>query len=197
MTYARSHLVIWGLIAATLLRVAQTTVLGAEPTAFELAKQGDRYIGEQAKDKVLEIRSDKSIGGVIPTIWHILYYDPTARFKAVEVQFGGGQMMDVKRPWRLLEPVTGSKPPLDLTKLKIDSDKAIKIALAEPILEKLTIRATSAALERGDTGAPVWKIRVWAAKLRDPNEQVSLGEVVLSAEDGTVLKNGLRIKRVD
>jgi hypothetical protein len=197
MRSAKSAVVLLGLIVTAALRITQVPANAAELTAFELAKEGNRYIGEQAKDKVLQIRSDKSIGSVVPTIWYVVYYDPTATFKAVEVKFGGGKMTDVRRPLRLLEPVTGDKPPLELSKLKIDSDKAIKIALDEPLLAKLTVQATSAKLERGDAGVPVWKIRVWAAKLRNPNDQADLGEVILSAEDGTVLKNDLRIKRVD
>jgi hypothetical protein len=181
------------LLAGPLVRAASA----AEPTAFELAKEGNRYIGEQAKDKVVQIRSDKSIGSTVPTIWYIVYYDPTATFKAVEVKFGAGRMLDVKRPMRVLEPITGAQQPLDLSKLKIDSDKAIQVALKEPLLDKLNVQATSARLERGEGGVPVWKIRVWAAKLRHPNEQADLGDIVLSAEDGSVLKNNLRISRVD
>jgi uncharacterized membrane protein YkoI len=86
---------------------------------------------------------------------------------------------------------------MDAAQLNIDSDKAIDIALAEPILENLTVKATSAKLERGELGVPVWKVRVWAAKLRKPNDQADLGEVVLSADDGKVIKNTLRIGRVD
>jgi hypothetical protein len=171
--------------------------LSASPTALELAKEGNRYVGEQAKDKVVQIRSEKSIAGTTPTIWFVVYYDSTATFKAVEVKFGGGKMLEVKRPFRLLEPVTGSDQPLDLNKVKLDSDQAIATALKEPILDKLTITATSAKLERGEGGLPVWKIRVWAAKLRNPKDQADLGEIVLSAEDGSVLKNSLHINRVD
>jgi hypothetical protein len=169
----------------------------AEPTALALAREGNRYIGEQAKDKVLQIRSDKSIGGVIPNIWYVVYQDPTATFKAVEVKFGAGKMLDVRRPVRMLEPVIKDKPPLDASTIKIDSDKAIRMALSNPLLERLTVNAVSAKLERGEGGAPVWKIRIWAAKLRNPNDQADLGEIVLSADDGAVIKNGLRPKRVD
>src|SRR5262249_36288902 len=104
---------------------------------------------------------------------------------------------DVKRPLRVLEPVTGGQQPLDPSKLKIDSDAAIKIALKEPLLQKLTVKATALKLERAEGGLPVWKVRIWAAKLKDPNKQVDLGELILSAEDGTVVKNDLHINRVD
>ena len=186
-----------GVLVAVVLRLLVMPVNAADSTALELVKEGNRYIGEQAKDKVVQIRSEKSIGGTVPTIWNVVYYDPTARLKTVEVKFGGGKMLDVKRPFRLLEPMTGGNQPLDMGKVKIDSDKAIKTALAEPMLEKLTIQAVAARLEKGEAGLPVWKIRVWAAKLRNPNDQADLGEIVLSAEDGKVMQNGLRINRVD
>jgi hypothetical protein len=198
MRYVNLKLFFVGVAAGLGLLLSQSLAQAAEePTAFALAKEGNRYVGEQARDQVLQIRSEKSIGTLTPNVWYVVYYDPTATFKAVEVKFGAGKMLDVKRPMRVLEPVTGSKLPLDLSKLKIDSDKAIKIATSEPILDKITVNATSARLERGEAGLPVWKVRVWAAKLRNPSEQADLGEVVLSAEDGHVLKNGLRIKRVD
>jgi hypothetical protein len=79
----------------------------------------------------------------------------------VEVKFGAGKMLDVKRPLRVLEPVTGGQLPLESSKLKIDSDQAIKTAVSEPILENLNVKATSAKLERGPGGLPVWKIRIW------------------------------------
>jgi hypothetical protein len=51
-------------------------------------------------------------------------------------------------------------------------------------------------LERWE-GAPVWKVRLWAQKLRDPKKDVDIGEVFVSAETGKVLKNDLKIDRVD
>ena len=172
-------------------------VQAKEMTAFELIKEGNRYIGEQAKDKVVQIRSEKSIAGLEPNIWFVVYYDPTASLKAVEVKFGAGKMLDVKRPFRLLEPVTGGDMPMDPEKLKIDSDKAVKLALKEPLLEKLKITATALKLERQKDGLPVWKVRFWAEKLRKPSEDANIGEVHLSAEDGKVVKNDLHPNRID
>src|SRR5213593_2033035 len=79
----------------------------AEMTAFALAKEGNKYVGEQAKDKIVQIRSEKSVGSLNPTLWYVVFYDSTATLKAVEIKFGAGKMLDVKRPMRLLEPVTG------------------------------------------------------------------------------------------
>src|SRR5947209_10415446 len=93
---------------------------GAEATAFELAKEGNRYVGEQSKDRIVQIRSEKSVGSLTPNIWFIVFYDPTASLKATEVKFGAGKMLSVKRPMRLLEPVTGGDLPIDRDKLKTD-----------------------------------------------------------------------------
>jgi hypothetical protein len=176
-----------------------------EATAFDLIKEGNRYVGEQAKDKVVQIRSEKSIGSVTPNIWIVVFYDPTATLKATEVKFGAGKMMDVKRPLRLLEPVTGGDAPLDRDKLKVDSDAAIKTALKEPLLQNIKITATQLTLERvgegvlgiSGTGQGMWKVKLWAAKLREPSRDANIGEVWISAADGKALKSDLHINRVD
>src|SRR5712691_7245967 len=110
--------------------------LAGEPTAFELIKEGNRHIGEDAKDKVVQIRSEKSVGTLTPNIWYIVYYDPDATAKATEVKFGAGKKLAVKRPARFLQPITGQNKQLNREKMKIDSDKAVEIAKKEPLLDK-------------------------------------------------------------
>jgi len=174
-------------------------------SAFALIKEGNRHVGELAKDKVVQIRSERSVGGLQPNIWWVVYYDPTAKLKATEVKFGAGKMLEVNRPMRLLEPVKGGDTPLDRDKLKIDSDQAIKIAAKEPLLEKLNIVSTKLTLEKvgqgvlgtGGVGEAMWKVKLWASKLRNPSKDVDIGEVWLSATDGKVLKNDLHIERVN
>jgi hypothetical protein len=177
----------------------------AEMTALQLIKEGNRYVGEQSKDKIVQLRSEKSIGTLTPDVWYVVFYDPTATLKAQEVKFMAGKMVSVKRPMRLLEPVTGGDIPLDREKVKIDSDEAIKAALKEPILQNIKVTSTELKLERlgegvlGQSGAgqPVWRVKLWAAKVRNPNKTASIGEVWLSAEDGKNLKNDLHIQSLD
>src|SRR4051795_12966090 len=75
----------------------------AETTALDLIKEGNRYVGEQSKDKVVEIFSEKSVANLTPKIWTVVYFDPTATFKSVQVRFEAGRMKDVKRPMRVLQ----------------------------------------------------------------------------------------------
>jgi hypothetical protein len=93
-----------------LVGLSSGTIAG-EPTGFDLIREGNRYVGEQAKDKVVRLRSEKSVGGLVPNIWVVTYYDSTATFKATEVKFGAGKMLDVSRPIKLLVPITGTAEP--------------------------------------------------------------------------------------
>lgn len=195
----------WFACAWVAVATAVSSAHAGEATAFDLIKEGNRYVGEQSKDKIVQIRSDKSVGGLTPNIWYVVYYDPTATLKSVEVKFGAGQMLSVKRPMRLLEPVTGGDVPLNRDQLKVDSDQAIKTALNEPLLKNLTITATQLKLERvgegvlgqGGVAQAVWKVKLWAAKLRNPQRTADIGEVWVSALDDKVVKDDLHINRVD
>ena len=187
-----------GLLGVSLL-ASGVCASAKEMTAFELISEGNRYVGEQSKDRVVQVRSDKSIGSLTPAIWHVVYHDPDATLKAIEVKFGAGKKMDVSRPIRLLEPITKGDEPLTKEQLKVDSDKAIEIASREPLLEKLTLKATRLVLERrsAEDDQPVWKVRLWAAKLKNPNDTAEVGEVVISADDGRVLKSDLKPGKID
>jgi len=193
------------MIAAALVVASATPLRAGEATAFELIKEANRYVGEQAKDKVVQVRSEKSIGSLTPNIWFVVLYDPTATMKAQEVKFGAGKMLEVKRPFRLFEPAYGGDKQMDRDKLKVDSDAAIKTAMEEPLLKNLKILATQLKLEQsndtalgsGNTGQGIWKVKLWAAKLRDPSRDADIGEVWVSALDGKVLKTDLHINRVD
>src|SRR5437016_14616510 len=147
------------------LAFTQDTLAG-EPTAFDLIKEGNRHVGEEAKDKVVQIRSEKSVGTLTPNIWYVVYFDPDATAKATEVKFGSGKKLTVKRPARILEPFLGTHKPLNRDKMKVDSDKAIEIATKEPLLSNLKLTATQLWLEReawSVDDVPVWKVRLWAS----------------------------------
>jgi hypothetical protein len=185
------------LVVSSLLFAAP--LLAAEATALSLVKEGNRHVGEEAKDRVVQIRSEKSINTLVPNIWFIVYYDPDATAKATEVKFVAGTKATVKRPARILEPITGAHKELPKAKIKIDSDKALAIATKEPVLKNLTLKASKMTLERHSAieEEVVWKVELWAAKLANPNKNVSIGEVLINAEDGTVLKNELKPNKVD
>lgn len=171
---------------------------GDEPTAFDLIKEGNRHVGEEAKDKVSQLRSEKSVGSLVPNIWYVVFYDLDATAKATEVKFAAGKKIGVKRPARVLEFGSGTYKAMDREKMKIDSNRAIEIAIKDPILANLTLTNTQLWLDQGrDDDAPVWKIRLWAAKVRKPTETVEIGDLYIGADEGKIIKNNLKIHRVD
>jgi hypothetical protein len=184
------------LFAALLLGASTLFAADKDATAFDLMKEGNRYVGEQAKDRVVQVRSEKSIGSLSPKVWYVVFYDPTASMKAVEVKFAAGKMMDVKRPFRLIERMSDSTRPMEKEKLKIDSDRAIELALKEPILEGIKAKSVEAKLENSDLG-PVWRLRLWAQKLDNDNAVADIGKIVLTADEGKVIENDIKLNRLD
>ena len=176
------------------LTLTAWTARGADPTAFELIKEGNKFVRNQSKDKVITIHSDKSVLSVTPSIWYVAYYDPDVMSKLVEVKFGAGRQMGITRGWRPFGRSGTMDRVMDLTKLKVDSDKAIKTATSEPLIAKLAIKATQLWLEN-DGLKPTWKVRLWAAKLSQPDTTVNLGDIFISAETGEVVKSDLNINK--
>jgi hypothetical protein len=178
--------------------VTCASAVGADsgPTALQLIETANESVGKENENKVLQIRSEKSIDGLTPNIWQLVYYDRSATFKTAVVKFGAGKKLEVNRPLRQPFAYINYKNVMDVSKLKIDSDKAIEIATAEPILEGLKLRATQLKLEPSDHG-PVWKVELWAQRLRRPEKDASIGEVVLSAEDGKVIETDLNPGKID
>ncbi|HEY3760603.1 MAG TPA: hypothetical protein VGN23_02545 [Verrucomicrobiae bacterium] len=174
-------------LAATQAVFADDT---AAPTAFTLMKTGDQYVGVQSKGKVVQIYSEKSVGTLTPNIWYVVYYDPDATLKAVQVKFGGGQEMEVTHPGRFLEMASDDHKPFDMTLLKIDSDHALQIAQSQPVLQNIVLTSSKLSLAHGEMG-PVWEVHFWASHNKNVNDNVDIGTITISANDGSIVKNDL------
>lgn len=179
-----------GLLLGTVLGfITANIALAEEQTALSLVKKGDNYVGMQSRDKVLRIVSDKSVGTLEPNIWHVVYYDPDAAFKSQEVKFGAGQEMEATRPMHFGMPPKADDI-LDTSKVTVDSDKALKIAQDQPLLKGLTLKSSKMTLSKTDNG-PTWKVELWAAKTTDPTKMAGIGNIQISATDGSVIKTDL------
>src|SRR5205085_5679835 len=76
------------MLAVTVALAVVDRAAAGEPTAYELAKEGNKHVGEAARDRIVQTRSEKSVGTMTPNIWHIVFYDPYASLKATAVTFG-------------------------------------------------------------------------------------------------------------
>jgi hypothetical protein len=166
---------------------AALNLSAAEFTAYQLVKEGNSKVADGSKDRVVQIRSEKSVAGIVPATWYVVYYDEYASLKAVEVKFVGGRVVKVDRPARLFEAMADKHTEMDPKRMKIDSDKALKIAMKEDALVNLKVTASQLKLERYEE-VPVWKITLWVAKVNKPAKEVKIGEIFVSADDGKVVK---------
>ncbi|HEY1172176.1 MAG TPA: hypothetical protein VGH19_12455 [Verrucomicrobiae bacterium] len=172
-------------------------------TALDLAKEGNKYVIEQSRDKIVQIRSDKSSRSTTPTTWYVVYFESltpvenaTSRFATgTELKFTAGNLVSVKRNVQLLGLTTEQYAEMDASQLKVDSDKALDIALREPILENLKVMGTDMTLTQGTEGFPIWKISIWAAK-KDTKIDLKVGEIWVSSVDGKVSKINVNPGRV-
>jgi hypothetical protein len=171
----------------------------ADATAFHLVREGSRYVGEQSKNKVVRVASEKSIGTLTPNIWVIAYFDPIANQRSSEVKFGAGKMMTVKKPFRPLDFVLGKGSTMLLEELKVDSDAAIRTALDQPLLENIKVTSTQLDLKRvgRGSGEPVWTVSLWATRVSNTAKDAKVGEVKISALDGRVIESDLKPSRLD
>jgi len=166
---------------------APAPVVRRQPTALELARTGNNHVSERSKNKIIEIVSDRMPVDTVTQQWRIVYYDPKATYKAVEVRFEGGEMVRVHEPTRL-SGVFSTPKPLDFEKLKVESDQALRIALALPPVKELAVRSVELELDRGYAGAPVWNVRLFGNATPESTTETALGYAVIFADDGRVLK---------
>jgi hypothetical protein len=177
------------------LGLAVAGMASAEPTALDLAKRGNDYVGIQCKGKVLRIYSDKSVGGIEPATWHVVYYDPDTYSKSIQVIFAGGQEQQVAASLHIFQMPAKLRDVLDQSKLVVDSDRALDIAQTLPSLQGLTLTSSVLTLEIADPG-PVWTVQLWAAKKKDPTKEAKLGTVTISATDSSIIKSDLKPDKV-
>jgi len=176
----------YGFVLGAVLAFPTAQMAFAQPTALGLIRQGDNYVGVQSKDKILQIYSDKSVASLEPNIWHVVYYDPDVFFKSTEVKFGAGQEMEVAHPMHPFQLPAKPDQIFDMSKLNVDSDRALEIAASQPLLKGLTLRSSRLTLEKVD-GIPTWKVELWAAKVSDATKEAGVGSVSISAVDRSVI----------
>ncbi len=161
-------------------------------TALQLLEKGNSYVSARSKNRILQLASSRAPIEHPPQSWRILYLDDKTTYNAVEVQFKAGEMERVFEPNRILNIFTpSSSKTLDLAKIKVDSDQAIRIAAAQCTEEFVVVKFTEMKLERGYGGLPVWNVKLFGLSPGKAAEDAALGSVIVLAEDGKVLKTDL------
>ena len=171
------------------------TVTSAKPTALQLLQKGNSYVSARSQNRVLQIASERTPVDEAPRSWRLSYFDEKASAKTVEVRFEAGEMERVFEPSAFLGLFSfGSSKTLDLDKVGIDSDRAIRIAASQCDPTEVTLKFVEVKLERGYGGLPVWNVKLFGIAPGRSADDASLGFVILLAEDGKVLKKDIVTK---
>lgn len=178
-----------GMLFALSLLSIEPALMAAPPTALAVAKIGDKLIPSHAKDKVIQIYSERSENGLAPDVWYVEYYDPTVAFKKTQLKFVRGKVVETTHPKHVLDTFSGTKQ-LNWRKLKIDSDKALSIALKDPLLKHLDLQAAQYWLQLSSVG-PTWKLRFWMPQLSKPGKLNQIGDVYILSQTGEILREEL------
>jgi len=147
---------------------AQQTAYGALFTA------GKSALGAQ----LVGISGDR--GSPQPQEWKFYYLDPSARGGVREITTANHEVTSNRTPLRGFSDL-GSRAAINLSSLKIDSDRAFQIAETQAVQRRIAFHWIDFSLRVAADGFPRWTL------LLLDNMGVSLGSLEISAETGAVV----------
>ena len=167
----------------------------AESTGLRALQEANRHVAAEARNKVMQLRSEKSTNGLTPRAWTVLYYDPSVRMRTTIVKIGAVGEPRAEHPFR---PFSRPDPKLafDPTNVRIDSDEALKVAQKDRLLDKVKLTSSRVTLELWEE-APVWKIEFWAEKTHDPKRSPDIGRIFVDVREPKVVNRDLHIDRAE
>jgi hypothetical protein len=160
---------------ATVLLLVSAAMAPAQQTGFSaLFIAGKSSPGSQ----LVEITGDR--GSPQPQEWKFFYLDPSARGGVREITIANRAVLSERTPLRGFSDL-GTRNPIALGSLKVDSDRAFEIANAEAVKRRIGFHWVDYTLRVGGDGSPRWTLRLL------DNLGVTLGSLEISAESGAVV----------
>src|ERR1700736_6123825 len=128
----------------------------AQDTAYKALRVVGAQRGEKALSQVTAIVGQS--GRPQPVAWRVTLDDPAARGGECEFDIVAGQISSERTPVR--SPAAGL-PPIDLTKLNLDSDGAFRAAEAEASRNQVGFDSANYRLSVDHAwGTPIWTVGV-------------------------------------
>ncbi|MGC1480739.1 MAG: hypothetical protein WA771_09565 [Chthoniobacterales bacterium] len=150
-------------------------------TAYEALQviKGDR--GDAILDQLVEARGEG--GDPQPQTWTIVMIDPSARTGIREFVVSRGRIQSERTPVRGYDGLN-RLPPINFTRLNLDSDGAFSLAEKEATREKVGFNSIDYTLRtQVSSGSPIWVVRLFDYM------GAPVGTVEVSAETGKVAKS--------
>jgi hypothetical protein len=151
----------------------------AQDTAYKALRAVGTKRSENALNRVTALVGQS--GRPQPVAWRVVLDDPAARGGVRELDIVSGQIASERTPAR--PAVTGS-PPIDLTKLNLDSDGAFQTAEREAKRNQVGFDSANYRLSvEGASHDPVWTLELF------DYDQRPVGTVRIAASNGALLSS--------
>jgi serine/threonine protein kinase len=145
-------------------------------------------IAPTGKAELLRIVGERNEGQPAPTSWKYYFFDKGAAGHAriITVNQGktvkdGEDLVDFASPY-------DEQAALPEDKLLVDSNQALQIA--QGLVPDQAVASSEVALVQQKNSVPMWNITLWAKD--SGGEERKLGEVILLAENGTLISKNLK-----
>lgn len=161
-------------LCSTLLSGAFMGLASAQSTAFGALLWAGKSAPNSQLARIVGVR-----GSPQPAEWKFYYLDASARGGIREVTIANRELVSIRTPLRGFSDL-GSKSPIPLTSLRVDSDRAFQIANAQATENRISFHWVDYALEMSPTGSPQWALRLLN------NLGAAVGSLKISAETGAV-----------
>jgi hypothetical protein len=149
----------------------------AQDTAYKALRAVGTRRGEKALGQVTSLAG--KLGRPQPVDWRVTLDDPTARGGVRELDIVSGQISSERTP---AQPAAAGLPPIDLTKLNLDSDGAFQTAEREAKRNQVGFDSVNYKLAvEGPSHEPVWTLELY------DYEQRPVGTVRVAASSGALL----------
>jgi hypothetical protein len=171
---ARLHFPFLALLLAAPVAFAQTTQSESALRAIRLLPKG-----EAKRISRIEARE----GTPAPERWHILVHDPKETNGLREYVVAGGELVAARALSQFAEHLQPGDV-VGLDAIKVDSDRAVKLAEQYALANELSIATVDYALRKeGQNAVPLWTLTCLDAGGKE------VGKLVVSAGKGTVVSH--------
>jgi hypothetical protein len=145
-------------------------------------------IAPTGKAELLRIIGEREAGRPMPVTWKYYFFDKSAPGNARIVTVRGGRTIKNGEDLGDFASPYEEQHVLPEDKLLVDSTQALQIA--QGLVPGQPVSSAEFTLMQQRNSVPMWKVTVWSTD--SEGEEHKLGDVILLAEDGTVISNTLK-----
>jgi len=145
-------------------------------------------VAPTGRGELLKIIGKRDDNQITPTTWTFYFFDKSATGHARIVTVNGGKV--VKTGEDLVDFAAPYSDSAVLPEEKIQKDSADALQIAQGLIPGVPVTGSEFTLMQQKNSVPMWKVTLWT---RNPDgEEHKLGDVILLAEDGTLISKNLK-----